>query len=43
MIKSFRHKGLEQFFYTGSTAGIQEKHAVKLNLQLTTLNAAKRF
>ncbi|NUU68342.1 type II toxin-antitoxin system RelE/ParE family toxin [Enterobacteriaceae bacterium BIT-l23] len=42
MIKSFRHKGIEKFFTTGSTAGIQAKHAVKLQIQLTALNAAKR-
>ncbi|NDL65903.1 type II toxin-antitoxin system RelE/ParE family toxin [Acerihabitans arboris] len=42
MIKSFRHKGLEKFFATGSTAGIQAKHAAKLQIQLTALNAAKR-
>lgn len=42
MIKSFRHKGLEKFFETGSTAGIQNKHAAKLQIQLTALNAAVR-
>ncbi|WP_233141726.1 type II toxin-antitoxin system RelE/ParE family toxin [Aggregatibacter actinomycetemcomitans] len=41
MILSFKHKGLEQFFKTGSTAGIQAKHAKKLNLQLATLNNAE--
>ncbi|MFA7437534.1 type II toxin-antitoxin system RelE/ParE family toxin [Castellaniella sp.] len=40
MIKSFRHKGLQAFFETGSKAGIQAKHAVQLNIQLTALNAA---
>ncbi|TAN30152.1 MAG: peptidase [Castellaniella sp.] len=40
MIKSFRHRGLQAFFETGSKAGIQPKHAVRLNVQLTTLNAA---
>lgn len=40
MIKSFKHKGLEQFFKTGSTAGIQRKHSAKLRLQLTALNNA---
>lgn len=40
MIKSFRHKGLEQFFKTGSKSGIQPHHAVKLRIQLTALNAA---
>ncbi len=41
MIKSFRHTGLEKFFFTGSKAGIQPSHAHKLNVQLTTLNKAK--
>ena len=40
MIKSFRHKGIEQFFTTGLKAGIQPKHATRLNLQLTQLNVA---
>lgn len=38
MIKSFRHKGIQQFFETGSKAGIQPKHATRLNNQLTLLN-----
>lgn len=42
LIKSFRHKGLEHFFRTGSTAGIQARHAVKLRIQLTALNMARR-
>lgn len=42
MIKSFRHKGLRKFFETGSTAGIQAKHAPKLQVQLTALDSAKR-
>jgi proteic killer suppression protein len=41
MIQSFRHAGLEKFFYTGSKAGIQPAHAVKLNRQLTLLNTAR--
>lgn len=40
MIRSFRHAGLEKFFYTGSKAGIQPAHAVKLRRQLTVLNVA---
>ncbi len=40
MIRSFRHAGLEKFFLTGSKAGIQPAHAVKLNRQLTLLNIA---
>ncbi|WP_439328020.1 type II toxin-antitoxin system RelE/ParE family toxin [Lonepinella sp. BR2357] len=40
MIISFKHKGLERFFRTGSTAGIQAKHKNKLSLQLSTLDDA---
>ncbi len=40
MIRSFRHKGLERFFRTGNTAGIQAKHAGKLRLQLGLLDKA---
>ena len=40
MIKSFRHSGLEEFFRTGSKAGIQPAHEIKLRLQLFALNNA---
>jgi proteic killer suppression protein len=40
MIKTFRHKGLEAFFRTGSKAGIQPHHAAKLRIMLTMLNSA---
>ena len=40
MIKSFKHKGLQQFYQTGNKSGIQPHHAVKLQIQLTALNAA---
>ncbi len=40
MIKSFCHKGLRNFFATGSPAGIQTKHAQKLARQLRQLNDA---
>lgn len=40
MILSFRHKGLERFFRTGSTAGIQAKHAKRLHLILAQLEQA---
>lgn len=40
MIKSFRHKGLQLFFQTGSKAGIQPSHAARLRLQLTRLDSA---
>ena len=42
MIKTFRHKGLETFFRTGSKAGIQPHHAGKLRVMLTMLERAKR-
>jgi len=41
MIVSFKHKGLEKFFLSGSTAGIQAKHAAKLQVQLMTMNEAQ--
>jgi proteic killer suppression protein len=37
MIRSFRHKGLRRFFETGSTSGIQPKHAKRLQAILTAL------
>jgi toxin HigB-1 len=40
MIQSFRHKGLEQFFLAGTTAGIQAQHAARLRLILARLHAA---
>jgi proteic killer suppression protein len=42
VIKSFRHKGVQRFFATGSKAGIQPKHAAKLEEQLALLNTVKR-
>ena len=41
MIKSFKHKGLERFFETGSTRGIQTKHSTKLRMQLSALDTAQ--
>ncbi len=40
MIKSFQHKGLEIFFTSGSTAGIQAKHKYRLQEQLQALHTA---
>lgn len=40
MIKSFKHKGLERFYRTGSTAGIQPSHKNKLRLTLSNLEQA---
>lgn len=42
MIRSFRHAGLKQFFLTGSKAGIQPKHAARLQEQLAVLNVARK-
>lgn len=41
MIKSFKHKGLQRYFETGSTKGIQSIHADKLSRILLALNNAK--
>ena len=38
MIISFVHKGLEKFYQTGNTSGIQAVHAKKLRLILTLLD-----
>jgi len=40
MIRSFRHRGLEAFFRTGSKAGIQPHHAGRLRVMLATLDNA---
>ncbi|HEY3836770.1 MAG TPA: type II toxin-antitoxin system RelE/ParE family toxin [Bryobacteraceae bacterium] len=42
MIRSFRHAGLEEFFKTGSKAGIQPAHAKKLRQQLFALDEADK-
>ncbi len=39
-IRSFRHKGLEEFFITGSKRGIQPTHARKLEDILDRLDGA---
>lgn len=41
MIKSFKHKGLEKFYESGSTKGIQANHAKKLRIQLIALDTAQ--
>jgi proteic killer suppression protein len=41
VIRSFLHKGLAEFFRTGSKAGIQPAHAKRLRLQLARLDGAK--
>jgi len=40
MIRSFRHKGLEQFFITGSKRGIIPDHADKIARVLDRLDAS---
>jgi proteic killer suppression protein len=43
MIKSFKHKGLEKFYTTGSVQGIQPKHSDRLRMLLLALNAMASF
>lgn len=40
MIVSFAHKGLERFYHTGATSGVQAIHAKRLRLILPLLDAA---
>jgi toxin HigB-1 len=41
VIKSFRYAGIEQFFRTGSKAGINPSHAERLANRLQVLDFAK--
>ena len=41
MIISFLHKGLERFYLSGKTSGIQAKHVQRLRLILTNLDQAE--
>lgn len=43
MIKSFEHKGLKNFFETGSSAGIQPAHKQKIRMRLAALDTATRI
>ena len=43
MIKTFSHKGLEDFFFDGTKKGIQPKHAGKLEEILDRLNQSKEI
>jgi proteic killer suppression protein len=43
VIKSFRHKGLQKFFFDGTKKGIQPKHAEKLADILDLLDAANEI
>ena len=40
MIRSFRHKGLQRFYESGSKAGIQPDHADRLRLVVGRLDAS---
>lgn len=40
MILTFRHKGLEQFYKTGSKAGIQAAHSAKIRRILARLDSS---
>jgi proteic killer suppression protein len=40
VILSFRHKGLEAFFQTGSKKGIQPAHAARLSRQLAKMDTS---
>jgi toxin HigB-1 len=40
MIKSFRHKGLRNFFDTGKVSGIQPQHSKRLRMILAALDTA---
>jgi proteic killer suppression protein len=41
VIKTFRHKGLQAFYDTGSRAGIQPHHTARLKRQLARFDLAK--
>ncbi len=43
MIKSFRHKGLERYFISGSKRGIKPEHALRLKQMLFRLHFAEKI
>ena len=43
MIKSFKHKGLEGFFYAGKKKGIKPEQAARLERILDRLNAGSEI
>ena len=43
MIKSFKHKGLQRFFYDGDKRGIQPTHAQKIADILDRLDASVKL
>jgi len=40
MIRRFRHRGLERFFQSGDSSGINGQHAARLRRLLTSLNTS---
>ena len=40
MSRSFKHKGLEEFFISGGTAGIQPTHKTRIEERLQALHTA---
>ena len=40
MIRSFRHKGLRKYFESGSVAGIQPHHAIRIRMLLAALDTS---
>ena len=43
MIISFKHKGLQKFYESGSTAGIQSIHKSKLRMILAALDSTQEI
>ncbi|MFT4562622.1 MAG: proteic killer suppression protein [Gammaproteobacteria bacterium] len=43
VIRSIRHKGLKKYYDSGSKAGIQASHAIKIRLQLAALDTASKI
>lgn len=43
MIISFKHKGLQKFYESGSTAGIQNAHKIKLRMILVALDSTQEI
>lgn len=41
VIRSFRHKGLRQFYEAGSSSGVQAAHVKRLRMQLAALDSAR--
>ena len=41
MISSIKHKGLREFYESGSTRRIQSKHAARLRLMLSALDTSQ--